>query len=161
MDVTSDKNLFDFIERFGKEEEQDLTTAAAVAIDVDAAIPTSSSRASNQSGENDVWGDIAEALNNWTQRILDVESRYESKTASFRQTIEDSLKRQQLDGFINHHDLSELRYISDVWTNLLQAISCYTVGCVSVKRDIITYLLELHTLRQINANLLIETCLKL
>ena len=84
MDVTSDENLFDFIERFEKEEEQDLTTAAAVAIDVDAAIPTSSSRASNQSGENDVWGDIAEALNNWTQRILDVESRYKSKTASFR-----------------------------------------------------------------------------
>ena len=162
MDVTSDENLFDFIERFGKEEEEQDLTAAVAAIDVDAAIQTSSSRgASNQSGVNDVWGDIAEALNNWNQRILDVESRYESKTASFRQTIEDSLKRQQLDGFINHHDISELRYISDVWTNLLQAISCYTVGCVSVKRDIITYLLELHTLRQINANLFIETCLKL
>ena len=90
-----------------------------------------------------------------------VQSRYNNKVASFRQTIEDSLKRQQLDGFLNYQDVSELRNITDLWANLLQATSCYTVGCVSVKRDIITYLLELHTLGQINKSLFIETCLQL
>ena len=92
---------------------------------------------------------------------MHVESRYNNKVANFRQTIEESLRRQQLDGFLNHHDVSELRYITDLWANLLQSTSCYTVGCVFVKRDIITYLLELHTLGQINTNLFIETCLQL
>ena len=91
-----------------------------------------------------------------------VESRYNNKAATFRQTIEESLRRQQLDGFLNHNDVSELRYIADLWMNLLQATSCYTIGCTFVKRDIITYLLEeLHSLGQINKSLFIETCLKL
>ena len=155
MDVTSDKDLFDFIENLGK-EEQDLTTTAAAVIDADDAT------VSNQEYQQvDVWNDIADALNNWSKRILLVESRYNNKVASFRKTIEESLKRQQLDGFLNHQDVSEIRYITNVWTNLLEATSCYTVGFVFVKRDIITYLLELHTLSQINKNLFIETCLQL
>ena len=149
--LPADTDLFDFIESLGK-EEKDLTDT----------ISDSSSIISNQDPETvDVWEDIATALNNWTQRILDVESRCNNKAATFRQTIEESLRRQQLDGFLSHHDLYELRYIADLWTNLLQATSCYTVGCTFVKRDIITYLLELYSSGQINKNLFIETCLKL
>ena len=156
-------DLFDFIESLEREEKYSTDTAAAPNnINIDDTISDSSSITSNRDSQTaDVWQDIAEALNNWTQRILDVESRYNNKAASFRQTIEESLRRKQLDGFLNHQDISELRYIADLWTNLLQVISCYTVGCASVKRDIITYLLELHTLRQISSNLFIETCLKL
>ena len=62
-------------------------------------------------GEKDVWCGIEDALNRWTERMLDTESRYE-KTASFRENIETSLRRQQLDGFLNHHDIAELRYIT-------------------------------------------------
>ena len=150
--LPADTDLFDFIESLGK-EEKDLT---------DTTISTPPPLDSNQESEHvNVWDDIAEALNNWTERILHVESRYNNKVANFRQTIEESLRRQQLDGFLNHHDVSELHYITDLWANLLQATSCYTVGCVFVKRDIITYLLELHTLGQINTNLFIETCLQL
>ena len=118
-------------------------------------------RLSNQDLDEivDVWQDIADALNNWSERILGIESRYTNKVASFQKTIEESLARQQLDGFLNHQDVSELCYITNVWPNLLQATSCYNVGCISVKRDIITYLLELHTLGQINQRLFIETCL--
>ena len=97
MDVTSDKNLFDFIENLGK-EENDLTEKT---------ISTPPPLDSNQESEHvNVWDDIAEALNNWTERILHVESRYNNKVASFRQTIEESLRRQQLDGFLNHHDVT-------------------------------------------------------
>ena len=163
-------DLFDFIESLEREENKYSATTTTTATATTASnntnivdtISDSSSITSNQDFQPaDVWQDIATALSNWTQRILDVESRCDNKAASFRQTIEESLRRQQLDGFLNHQDISELRYITDLWANLLQAISCYTIGCASVKRDIITYLLELHTLRQINGNLFIETCLKL
>ena len=170
--VASNPDLFDFIESLEKEEEKysntfaDIAVAAAATvpnnINIDESISDSSSTISNQDRETiGVWEDIATALNNWTQRILDVESRFNNKAATFRQTIEESLRRQQLDGFLNHHELSELRYIADLWTNLLQATSCYTIGCIFVKRDIITYLLELYSLGQINKSLFIESCLKL
>ena len=110
--------------------------------------------------QTDVWADIEEALHRWTSQILDAESRRE-KTASFRESIEASLQRQQLDGFLSHQDITELRYIAGLWTNLLNSTSSYTIGCDFVKRDIITYLLELYNLRQISDCLFIETCLKL
>ena len=167
---TSNPDLFDFIESLEREEKYSTTFADVAAAattapnntNIDDTISDSSSIISNQDPETvDVWEDIATALNNWTQRILDVESRCNNKAATFRQSIEESLRRQQLDGFLNHHDISELRYIADLWTNLLQATSCYTIGCTFVKRDIITYLLELYSLGQINKSLFIETCLKL
>ena len=100
--LPADTDLFDFIESLGK-EEKDLANTT---------ISTSSSPVINQEYQHvDVWHDIAEALNNWTERILHVESRYNNKVASFRQTIEESLRRQQLDGFLNHQDVSDLRYI--------------------------------------------------
>ena len=40
----------------------------------------------------DVWADIADAMNQWTQKILDAETRH-SKTVSFRENIEASLQR--------------------------------------------------------------------
>ena len=110
--------------------------------------------------QTNVWTNIEEALYCWTNKILDAESRHE-KTTSFRENIEASLRRQQLDGFLNHHDISELRYIADLWTNLLNCISSYTIGCESVRRDIITYLLELYKVRQITDYLFIETCLRI
>ena len=166
---TADTDLFDFIESLEREEKFTPTTTAAAAVDttttVDAAVisDSSSSTINNRDfqSSSDAWNDITEALNNWVQRILTIESIYNNKTASFRQTIEQSLRRQQLDGFLNYQDVSELRYITDLWINLLQSISSYTIGCASVKKDIITYLLELHVLGQINSALFIETCLKL
>ena len=172
MAGASNPDLFDFIESLEREEKYSTTAATTAAalnntnID-DTAISDSASSASSVIGDQDldetadVWQDIADALHNWYERILSIESRYTNKITNFRKTIEESLTRQQLDGFLNHQDVSEIRHISSVWTNLLQATSCYTVGCISVKRDIITYLLELHTLGQINQHLFIETCLQL
>ena len=98
--------------------------------------------------EIDVWQHITTSLEHWTQGILGTESRH-TTSGNFQQTIEESLRRQQLDGFLTAHDITELRYIIDLWVNLLNATSCYTVGCVFVKRDIISYLLELYSLRQV------------
>ena len=93
MDVTSDKNLFDFIDSLGK-EEQDLTTAVVIDADDATTISTPSFVSNKESQHVDVWNDIAEALNNWSERILDVESRCTNKVARFRKTIEESLRRQ-------------------------------------------------------------------
>ena len=84
--------------------------------------------------ESDVWSEIADALNQWTQKTLDVETRLNT-TVSFREKIEASLHRQQLDGFLNHQDIAELRYITGLWTRLLHSTSSYPIGCIFVKRD--------------------------
>ena len=111
-------------------------------------------------GSSNVWLDIESVFHHWTDQILDSESRYE-KSRSYREFVEASLRRQQLDGFLNHQDVAELMYIADLWTNLLNCISSYMIGCEFVKQDIITYLLELHKVRQITDSLFIEICLRL
>ena len=55
-----------------------------------------------------VWLNITNALDNWTVKIIDAETRH-SKSLDFRQIIEESLRRQQQDGFLTHYDLA------DVW----------------------------------------------
>ena len=70
----------------------------------------------------DAWQDIATALGNRTQRILDNDSPH-TASKTFRQTIEEALRRQQLDGFLTAHDIAELQYITDLWTNLMNATS--------------------------------------
>ena len=151
MDVVPDGK--DFLSAFvaGLGAGEGVQAAAAA---VEESVETSEGVSDN------VWMDIEEALHRWTGKILDAESRYE-KTTSFRRNIEASLRRQQLDGFLNHQDLAELRHVTNLWINLLDCTSSYTIGCEFVKRDIITYLLELYNLRQINECLFIETCLKL
>ena len=104
------------------------------------------------------WHRILDTLNAWSWRVLDVESRFR-RSASFRDRIEDSLCRLQQDGLVNHHDLAELRYVADLWSKLLDALSSYALGCVFVKRDIVHFLLELYSLKQIDSDLFIDTCL--
>ena len=153
MDVVTDGKDFlsEFVESLGAGEVQEEIKT----VDEDISVSTTP-----EGNQIDVWADIEEALHRWTGKILDVESRYE-KTASFRENIEASLRRQQLDGFLNHQDIAELRHVTNLWINLLNCTSSYTIGCEFVKRDIITYLLELYKLRQISDCLFIETCLKL
>ena len=114
--VTTNLDLFDFIESLEREEEEKYSTIAATAaaatalnntnIDHTAAAVSDSSVISNHHHHQqdpdetvDVWQDIADALNNWSERILSIESRYINKVASFQKTIEQSLARQQLDSF--------------------------------------------------------------
>ena len=154
MAVAPDDFLSEFIDSLDREGNKVEECKQPAQADNGFASPTP------EVNQTNVWIDIEEAMNRWANQILDAESRHE-RTASFRENIEASLQRQQLDGFHNHHDISELRYIADLWTNLLTCISSYTIGCEFVRRDIITYLLELYKLRQITDCLFIETCLRL
>ena len=115
MDVAPDSGLVDFIETL---EEKKVDTSQVV-----------------DKEENRIFG---ETLLTWSSQIQDSEISY-NRSEDVRHTIE-SLRRQQLDGFLTAHDIAELR--------LWHATSCYTVCCVFVKRDIITYLLELYSSRR-------------
>ena len=85
----------------------------------------------------DTWLNIQAALNDWTKRIVDTESRLK-KTQSYQQLIEDSLSRQLRDGLLTHHDFSELEYIGKL--NLMNTASCYSVGCGFGTKDLISIL---------------------
>ena len=66
---------------------------------------------------DDVLSDIVIALESWTDRIVDVESRIK-KTQDIRKSVLDSLNRQVLDGLISEQDSIELEYTSNLWINL-------------------------------------------
>ena len=156
MDVAADRDLFNFVDSLGeKGKEKEETDSLYVSTG-----SITSQEEVEDEVEIDVWADLESALNNWTQRVLDAESKH-SRSRNLRTTIEESIHRQQLDGFLTAHDIAELRYITDVWIKLLNAVSCYGVGCEFLKRDIITLLLELYTVKQITSSLFIDTCLKL
>ena len=126
MEVSPNSDLYDFIENLDvKERKED-------------SIQDTQATEEKEEGETEVW----------QGRILDGEILHE-KSENLRCAIEASLYRQQLDGFLSTHDITELRYIADLWIRLFQSISCYTIGCQFVKRDIISLMLELYTLKQL------------
>ena len=102
--------------------------------------------------------DILEALETWTQRLLDTETSFK-KTTDLRCSIFDSLRRQQLDGFISEQDVRELEYTADLWIKLHTAFSCKSTGAKFSDRDVLTYLLELYDLKQISKELFVRIAL--
>ena len=123
MDVVPEKGLFDFLDGLGKGEDEEKEVGTSQV--------STFAKEKEEEKETDVWSDIAGALDNWTQRVLDAENRH-TTSANFQQQIEESIRRQQLDGFLKSHDIAELRYITDVWIKLLNAVSSYSIGCVNL-----------------------------
>ena len=110
--------------------------------------------------QNDLWQNIADAAYNWSQRIVDAESLHVRST-DLRSDIENSIYRLQLDGFLSTHDVGELRYTTDLWVELLNSLSSYLMGCIFLKKNIISLLLKLYSAKQISEEIFIDTCLKL
>ena len=104
--------------------------------------------------------DIVIALDSWTEKIIDVESRIK-KTQDIRKSVLDSLNRQVLDGLISEQDSIELEYICDLWLNLYRSFLCKSSGADFADRDVLTYLLELYSLKQISKNFFINLALEL
>ena len=107
-----------------------------------------------------VLNDIIIALNSWTEQIIDIESRIK-KTQDIRKSVLDSLNRQVLDGLISEQDSIELEYICDLWLNLYRSFLCKSSGADFGDRDVLTYLLELYSLKQISKNFFINLTLEL
>ena len=104
--------------------------------------------------------DIVIALDSWTEKIIDAESRIK-KTQDIRKSVLDSLNCQVLDGLISKQDSIELEYICDLWINLYKSFLCKSSGADFADRDVLTYLLELYTLKQISKNFVINIALEL
>ena len=104
--------------------------------------------------------DIAIALDSWAEQIIDAESRIK-KTQDIRKSVLDSLNRQVLDGLISEQDSIELEYICDLWINLYKSFQCKSSGAEFTDRDVLTYLLELYSLKQISKSFFINIALEL
>ena len=112
------------------------------------------------SEENTVWEDIANGLQIWNQTIKDAEI-LRDKTENFRSTVESEVYKQQLDGLLSLSEITEIGYVTGIWVKLLHTISSYNIGCKSLKKDIIGLLVELHSLKQLSRDTLIDCCVKL
>ena len=102
--------------------------------------------------------DIIDALDLWTERILDGEERLK-KTTDIRKSVLNSLNRQVLDGLISEQDSREQEYTCDLWLNLYKSFLCKTSGAGFSDRDVLTDLLELYTLKQISKQFFIDIAL--
>ena len=117
------------------------------------------SSSSSNSNEN-ILEDIASAFDSWTSRIIDVESKLQ-KTQDIRKSVLQSLNRQVLDGLVSEQDSIELEYVVDLWLNLYRTYLCKCVGADFSDRDVLTYLIELYTLKQISKEFFIQVALQL
>ena len=67
-----------------------------------------------------------------------------------------------LDGFISEKDSIELEHTCDLWLNLYNSCLCKALGADFIdRRDVLAYLLELYTLKQITKEFFLSTTLEL
>ena len=104
--------------------------------------------------------DISQALEVWSHRILDVETKIKRVT-DFRETLVGDLHRKVEDSIISEQDSVEFEYITDLWLNLYKSFLCCSTGADFADRDVITYLLELYGLKQISKELCVQIVLEL
>ena len=110
--------------------------------------------------ETTVWEDIFNALSSWKQSLVDAESLF-GTLIDFQRGIENIIHRQELDGLLSVLDSRELRNVAGLWTKLLHNIASYNIGCVFVKAEIITLMLELYKLHQLDEKTFVSWCEKL
>ena len=104
--------------------------------------------------------DISQALENWSHRILGVETKVK-RVKDFRETIVADLHLKIEDGVISEQDSLEFEYITDLWSNLYKSFLCRSAGADFADRDVITYLIELYGLKQISKELFVQIVLDL
>ena len=109
---------------------------------------------------DDVLSGIVIALESWTDRIVDAETRIK-KTQDIRKDVQDSLNRQVLDGLISEQDSIELEYTCNLWINLYKTFLLKSAGVEFSDQDVLTYLLELYSLKQISKKFFINIALEL
>lgn len=115
---------------------------------------------SSEAAETDIWIDIAHAFDSWMTRIIDVEPRISTHHLFKEQRLDQAIQQMVGDGLIGTCDARELRFIGDSWIRLLNAYSCYSIGCRSYKRDIISTLIDLFSTKQIAKTFFLNICEK-
>ena len=148
MDVVPDSDLYDFVESLDRENNDDIKDVKSITQPADEAAVAV-----------DVWRLITDAVNDWSQRVFDAESLHK-RSESFHTSLEGSIYRLELDGFLSTFELSDLRATKDKFVRLLHLLSSYSIGNhrTSNKKDIISLLLDLYELKKLPAETFIECC---
>ena len=110
--------------------------------------------------DDNAWMDIQDCMNDWTKKVIDSETR-SSRSKNYLDVVEESLDRQVKDGLISYREFVDLQYIGKLWARVLNTTAAYTLGADYSKRDVITTLLDLYTLKQISTTSFVEAVLKL
>ena len=131
MDVAPDQqDLYDFIDSLGGEGNVNVQEVKPVPVE-DETVATG------------VWQTIADAIDNWSRRILDAESLHE-RSETLRTSIGNSIRRLEL-GFLPTFELFNLQNTADKWIRLLHILSSYDIGDnrhISIKKAIISLMLD-------------------
>lgn len=114
----------------------------------------------NNGGENHIWQNITHALDDWLDRISNLEER-QQQMSNLQEKVNRVLTQIQQDGLISIYDFGRLSYIGDVWINLLNLLSSTERKNDSTKRLIICNLLRLYEVRHISMDLFVETIFQL
>ena len=129
--------LKDFLDRLGEEDE---------VVQQEPATTTTST----------VWEDITYALDDWLQKISVLEER-QRQVCSLQEKINRTLLQIQLEGLVPIYDFERLRYIGNVWSDLISLLS----SPVKDKRLIIYNLLSLYESGQLSTQLFTEVVIQL
>ena len=127
------------------------------------AMESTSAATSTQTIKDEDWGilqTISDALESWSERVCNLETICK-RTSDFHQKVVNCLQGQLIDGLISQQDVKELEYAADLWQKLYITYNCKILGCEFSTRDVLTYLLELYSLKQISQEFFIEVALKL
>ena len=148
MDIAPDSDLYDFVASLDSEHNEDIKDVQAITQPADEAAVAV-----------DVWRLITDAVDDWSQRIFDAESLHK-RSESFTTSLEGSIYRLQLDGFLSTFELSALHATKDKFVRLLHLLSSCSIGnrYTFTKKDIISLLLDLYELKKLSAETFIECC---
>ena len=108
--------------------------------------------------DQDILQTISEALENWSQHVCNLET-ISKRTSDFHEKAVNCLQDQMIKGLISHQDVKELEYVADLWQKLYITYNCKILGCEFSTCDVLTYLLELYSLKQISKQFFIEVVL--
>ena len=108
------------------------------------------------------WMDISDAFDNWLTCLIDTDHRIcipgrSLKGDQIKQTIDDMLEY----GLIDVSAANDLLHVGNLWLRLMNAHTLYKAGCISYKRDVVSLLMDLYTVKQIGKELCIDICVKL
>ena len=94
-------------------------------------------------------------LNNFEEKLIDSEHKLERTTETDRK-IEQLLSRQLQDGLISNIEYVNLSHTKFLWTSTSCALATHSVGCKTSRRQIISNLVELYSLKEIGREELLD-----
>ena len=105
---------------------------------------------------NTVWDDITYALDGWLQKISVLEER-QRQVYDLQERINRTLQQIQIEGLLPIYDFERLRYIGQVWSDLISLLSSPEKD----KRLVVYNLLRLYESGQVSVQLFTEVVIQL